>query len=392
MKKLRIAFFGGTFVHQYIKKKCEKLGAKCYLLDKNSKCFAFKDKDFFNIDFNNIKRVHKFIKRNKINFLYISQSDVGIMAIAKLNKIFNLPGTDLSVARRLTNKYLIRKVLKKNNFFQPKFFHGRKNILLKENIIKKNFLMKPVDSSGSRGIYDIKKKSNISSLYKKSLKFSKSKKIIVEEKINGLEFGAQTFSINGVCKTVILHEDIMSKNNQKIPVGHIIPAKIFSSLKKRKIINQIKKAIKVLGVKNGPCNVDCIYTHDQKLFILEVSPRVGATCLPNMLEIYTGTDWDINTIKLFNGIKINSIKERKINVISHVFESYKSGIVKDIKIKKKIPNSKVKLLLKNGNKIEKFTDGTKLFGYIVAYSKKRQYLIENVLKFLRSIKIKFKHN
>ena len=44
------------------------------------------------------------------------------------------------------------------------------------------------------------------------------------------------------------------------------------------------------------------------------------------------------------------------------------------------------------NKIEKFTDGTKLFGYIVAYSKKRQYLIENVLKFLRSIKIKFKHN
>ena len=90
--------------------------------------------------------------------------------------------------------------------------------------------------------------------------------------------------------------------------------------------------------------------------------------------------------------KINSIKERKINVISHVFESHKSGIVKDIKIKKKLPSSKVKLLLKNGNKIEKFTDGTKLFGYIVAYSKKRQYLIENVLKFLKSIKIKFKHN
>ncbi len=391
MKNLRIAFFGGTFVHQNIKEKCKKLGAKCYLLDNNSKCFAHKDENFFNINFNDIKKTYKFIKKNKINFLYISQSDVGIVAIAKLNKLLNLPGIDLSVAKRLTNKYLIRKVLKKNGFFQPKFFYAKKNSLLKKNIKENNFLIKPIDSSGSRGIYDIEKKSNILKLYKKSLKFSKSKKIIIEEKISGLEFGAQTFSVNGVCKTVILHEDIMSKINPKIPAGHIMPAEIFQSLKKKNIINKLKKAINVLGVKNGPCNVDCIYTHDHKLFILEVSPRLGATCLPNMLEIYTGVDWDLNTIKLFHRMKINRIEEKKINVISHVFESNKNGKVKKIDIGKKIPGSKVKLLLKNNNKIEKFTDGTKLFGYIVAYSKKRQYLIDSVSKVLKSIKINFRN-
>ena len=40
--------------------------------------------------------------------------------------------------------------------------------------------------------------------------------------------------------------------------------------------------------------------------------------------------------------------------------------------------------------VQKFSDGTKLFGYIVAYSKKRQYLISNVEKVIRSIKINFK--
>ena len=296
----------------------------------------------------------------------------------------------MSVAKRLTNKYQIRKVLKKNGFFQPRFFYVRQNTLSKKNIKQGNFLMKPVDSSGSRGIYDIDNNSNILKLYKKSLKFSKRKKIIIEEKINGLEFGAQTFSVRGKCKTVILHEDIMSQKNSKIPVGHIMPAKIFRLHEEKKIITNLKKAINVLGVKNGPCNVDCIYTNDGKLFILEVSPRIGATCLPNMLEIFTKVDWDLNTIKLFNGMRVKSIKKSRINVISRVFESQKSGYVKNVKIEKKIPRSKVELLLKNKNKIEKFTDGTKLFGYIVAYSKKRQYLISSVIKVLKSIKINFK--
>ena len=35
MKKLKIAFFGGTFANLEIYNKCKLLGAECYLLDKN---------------------------------------------------------------------------------------------------------------------------------------------------------------------------------------------------------------------------------------------------------------------------------------------------------------------------------------------------------------------
>tara|TARA_B100000579_G_scaffold430530_1_gene444091 strand:+ start:1351 stop:1791 length:441 start_codon:yes stop_codon:yes gene_type:complete len=145
-----------------------------------------------------------------------------------------------------------------------------------------------------------------------------------------------------------------------------------------------------LGVENGPCNVDCIYSKNKKLYLLEISPRLGATCLPNILKIYTGIDWDLNTIKLCNSLKINSIKEKKINAAAMVFESKRDGYLKDISIKKNIKNSEIRLLVKKNQKIEKFTNGSKLFGYIVAFSKNRNYLIKNINKTIRSIKIKFK--
>ena len=78
-----------------------------------------------------------------------------------------------------------------------------------------------------------------------------------------------------------------------------------------------------------------VFILKKELFILEVSPRLGATCLPEMLKIYTGIDWDINTIKLYNNIPIKKIrKSKKINVISRVFESKISGYLVKYSIKK----------------------------------------------------------
>lgn len=392
MKNLKIAFFGGTHVHSKIALNCKKLGAKYYLLDKSKKCFAENDPNFINIDFNDIKKVINFIKKKNINYLYSSQSDVGIMTIGYLNSRFGFKGVSYEIAKILTDKSKIRSILKKKKFFQPRFFLLKKNFSKKINFNNKTFLVKPLDSSGSRGIYEAKDNKNLKIKIKKSLKFSRKKEIILEEKIDGVEFGAQTFSINGICKHVVLHEDLMSSINSKVPVGHLMPLLLFKDRRElQKIKNTIKRAVNIIGLKNGPCNVDCIYTKEKKIMILEISPRLGATCLPDMLKIYTGIDWDLNTIKLHNSFKINKIKEKKkIHVMSKIFESKKTGYVKSIKTGKYPTNSKINFLIKKNNKIHKFTDGTKLFGQIVAYSNNRNSVIKKTLSFDKSLKIIFK--
>ena len=388
MKNLRILFFGGTFVNYEISKMCIKLGAKCFFSDRNKDCFVSRNKNFINIDFNDRKKVIKFIRKKKINFLYISQSDVGIRSLGYLNTKLKLPGINYNLAKILTNKVKIRKILTKNGFYQPRFFEVKNKKNSKINFSKKNLLLKPIDSSGSRGIFEIRQNSNLKYLISKSLKFSKSKKLIIEEKISGIEFGAQTFSINGECKHVILHNDFMSTINNKIPVGHAMPFTfIKNKLEKTKIKIIISKAVDVLGVKNGPCNVDCIYTKNNKLVILEISPRVGATCLPQMLNIYTGVDWDLNTIKIHNSLKIEKIRERKIHVVAKVLESKKTGVLKEIVFTKKYKNIKLRFLVKKEQKINKFIDGSKLFGYVISSGKNYKKILNRINLTIKSIKI-----
>ena len=125
----------------------------------------------------------------------------------------------------------------------------------------------------------------------------------------------------------------------------------FNLIKNNRIVLKIKKdiaqAVEFMNIKNGPCNVDCIIDKDNRLVILEISPRVGATCLPQILKIYSGVDWDINSIKLANGYKIEKLRERKINVIAKVFESSQSGVVEKIKVKKNdTPGSLKRKILK----------------------------------------------
>ena len=206
-----------------------------------------------------------------------------------------------------------------------------------------------------------------------------------------MEFGAQTFSIDGKCKYVYLHNDYMSKKNNKIPIGHSMP---FSLIKNKKKILEIKKiiskAVEVFKIKNGPCNVDCILDKKDKLFILEISPRLGATCLTQILKIYTGVDWDIHTIKLLNGLKVGMFKEKKINVVAKVFESDLDGFVEKIYITKKFPYTKTAIIPKKNERIFRFTDGSKLFGYVVAHGKDYPKVMKNVNLVIKSLKVKLK--
>ena len=122
MKNLKIVFFGGTKVHFDLSEKCSKLGAKCFILDKNKKCFANFSTDFYNIDFSNKYKTLNFIKSKKIDFIYISQSDAGLMTLGYINSKLKLPGVTYKIAKILSNKFKIRKILKSNNFYQPKFY------------------------------------------------------------------------------------------------------------------------------------------------------------------------------------------------------------------------------------------------------------------------------
>jgi len=58
---------------------------------------------------------------------------------------------------------------------------------------------------------------------RKQKKYSKIDQLLVEEYIDGIEIGAQTFSVNGKCKVILLHNDTLSSPPYMVPIGHSFP-------------------------------------------------------------------------------------------------------------------------------------------------------------------------
>ncbi|SQC98627.1 argininosuccinate lyase [Fusobacterium necrophorum subsp. necrophorum] len=74
-----------------------------------------------------------------------------------------------------------------------------------------------------------------------------------------------------------------------VPVGHYVPLEYDDSIV-RKIEIEVKKAIKAIGLNNCAVNVDMILK-GEKIYIIEITGRVGANCLPELVEINFGIEY-----------------------------------------------------------------------------------------------------
>ena len=165
--------------------KAKKMGLKIVLADKNksSPGFAYADYKIYESIYNYsklIKSVNIFHRKiKKINGVISISSDTP-QAVSKIAKSLKLQANSLRCSILSTNKLKMKIELKKNKIPVP-WFSEVKNFAHLKKIIKNKkskFIIKPVDSRGSRGVLQIDNKSNLLWAYKYCLKESKSKKLL----------------------------------------------------------------------------------------------------------------------------------------------------------------------------------------------------------------------
>ena len=126
-------------------------------------------------------------------------------------------------------------------------------------------LVKPSDSSGSRGITVCKNKDEFVQAIEYAKSFSAEKKILVERYLTGKEATVFWLFIDGeYYLTAIGNRHV--RNDQKatipLPVGYTFPAKITSSYLKNTCENA-KAMFKHAGIKNGMMFMQCKIEDDQ---------------------------------------------------------------------------------------------------------------------------------
>jgi biotin carboxylase/RimJ/RimL family protein N-acetyltransferase len=362
---------GGGFGQIPAISAAKSLGLNVIVVDRDTNGEGMKLADIaLSIDVLDIKSIVSEARKYSVVGALTMQSDIGIPAVGAVVDDLRLKGSGREIADRCSNKILMRKAFEHSNIPQPKFkvIETIEDAFHATNEIGFPCVMKAPDSSASRGIVLVNNQNEVSFAFDEASKYSRSNKMLVEEYIEGLEFGAQAFSIDGKCNTVLVHDDKMSAPPFMIPLAHSFP----STLPKQALLKAeeaIKACVEALGIEDGPSNIDLIFDKNENPRIIEVGARIGATCLPELVLYHKGIDFTRAAVQVACGIKPDLTSKFSQPCAAFILESRKDGIMKGYKISENFKNNpniiEWEVTAKPGDTVSCLRKGTDRIGKIV---------------------------
>ena len=329
MKKLMIM---GAGIYQVpLIKKAKEMGIYTIAVSipGNYPGFALADKVIYEntVDY---ERILEVAKEEKIDGIVTAGTDVAVITIGKVCDELGLAGISFEAAKIASNKILMKRKYEEYGVRTARFREIGFDEDLKEKIQGLNFpmIVKAVDSSGSRGITRVNAEAEFEAAVEAVKSVTRTDHFIVEEFIEGKEFGAQAFVQNGKLKFALPHGDYVFQGDTGVPIGHFAPYEL-----SEEIINdaeeQLEKAIQAMGLNNCAINADFILK-DDKTYVLELGGRSGATCLAELVSIYYGYDYYEKLIRAALGEDVEFPQQQATPNASMLLRSDKDGVIQSI--------------------------------------------------------------
>jgi biotin carboxylase len=303
----------------------------------------------------------------------ITNSEPAVPVSAYVANRLGLPSNPYNSMLILSRKDLFREFLRDNGFNCPLSFvvselEDAKDIV---SNLQLPMMIKPADSSGSRGVCLIESKNEITKAFSDAMSFSKVKAVILEEYIesaNEFLIGGDIFVNNGKVMFWGLLNCIRDKSrNEFIPLGKSSPVKI--TKQQFEIIKQtLQMIVDILDIKFGAFNVELIFGKSDQLFVIEMNPRNGGNRIPEFLKLLTGVDLFEATVKAGVGVQELNFEVSNIPkyMSTYILHSFTDGILTDVIFDDKIKQNIVELkLYRNiGERVNRFENAADLIGIV----------------------------
>ncbi|KAA9013825.1 ATP-grasp domain-containing protein [Niallia endozanthoxylica] len=370
--KKKLMVLGSSYSQVPLIKAAKELGYKTVVATLPGDNPGIKEADeVFYGDLRNPDEILAGAQQNKIDGIATCCMDTGIKSLGYVCDKMQLKGISEKAGIISSNKADMKDIFEKSGVSTAKFrkVSSKEELENVINDLQLPLIVKAVDLQGSLGIYIARTKDEVRHSYEKTMSLTKEHFCIVEEFIEGNEFGAQAFIYEGEIIYVLLHNDMTYSSSTAIPVGHSMPFEGDKSIEKI-AIEQSKLAIKAIGLDNCAVNIDLI-EKDGKVYIIELTGRIGATCLPELVSIYYGIDIYKMIVLMAMGENPKSVFENRnaetTPCLAQLLISEKSGTVKDLINKNKIDDNIVDISfnINKGSEVEKFTNGSNRIGQVI---------------------------
>lgn len=388
----RVLMLGGSIYQTYAIKEAVRQGhyvITCdYLPDNPGHKFSH---EYHNVSTTDKEAVLALARELKVDGVVAYASDPAAPTAAYVCEKLGLPTSPYKSVEILSKKHLFRQYLTEHGFNVPKAKSYRTYEEAEKDIDTFHLpvMVKPVDSSGSKGINKLTDPQQLKAFFDDALSYSRDKIVLIEEFIvkNGPQISGDAFSVDGKLVFHCLGNEFYSTKVDKdfAPLGECWP-----TVMAKEVINtleaDLQRLITSLGMKSNAYNVEAIYGEDGKVYILELGARSGGSLIPQITALATGVDMVPYVIKAALGedcsdLKMAPVKGYWSNYMAHANEtgSY-AGIEYEETFKQ---NNFVDFVtdIKLGDPVHKYRDAQDCVGeLLLRYDSAEQmnHIIENM--------------
>lgn len=298
--------------------------------------------------------------------------DRGLSALGRLCDKRNLTGYPEDVARLCNDKSLMKSRLSDQGVNTAKYAIVDKidNLIATvKQVGGYPVMIKATDLAGSRGIYKVENDVEAMEGFSQAMELTRKNYLIVEKFLAGREFGAQAFVYKGNVMFVMPHGDILFHADTNVPIGHYVPydcdERTFNQ-----VYEQTCKAIHAIGLDNCAVNIDFIEA-DGVVYVLELTGRIGANCLPELVGINFGINYYKMAIAAALGINPQEIWEArsqsKCGVSKMVVSPDKAGVIERISYVGNLADdiNDITIFVHPGGEIRKFNNSSDCLAQVV---------------------------
>lgn len=341
-----------------------------YLSDNPGQYHADK---FYLVSTTDKEAVLKVARDEQVSGVLAYASDPAAPTAAYVAEKLVLPGNPHESVETLCNKDKFRAFLKEHNFCTPDA-KGYNEICEAERDIaagmfKFPIIVKPVDSSGSKGVSRIDSAAEAKEKLNYAMSFSRGKRIIVEEFVEkyGYQIAGDGLSVDGKLVFRYFANDHFNPKcvNPFVPISASFPYNMPAKVQD-KVHAEIQRLLTALNMQTSTYNFDMRIDKDYNVYLMEVAPRDGGNYIPDVIKYATGVDLVECSVKAAMGEKIEIGEAKPSGFYAYyAVHSLRDGILKEVKISAEDHVLENHLLAKPGDEIKAFTGANTTLGCLL---------------------------
>lgn len=313
---------------------------------------------FYNVSITDVNSVLQIAEREQISGICTTGTDAAVLAIGAVNDRLSLQGISTKAAQLATNKWLMKQAFSHHGVRTAECYkvsnRNEAHAAVKQLMGSKvnlavdaadgsgtvgavdstgaAVIFKAVDRSASRGVVKVTSREQVDRAFAAVMSATDQDYCIVEQYLEGVEFGAQAFVYDGEVQFILAHGDLMHYGETGVPIGHHVPYAM-SQQQHDDMIEQLTAGIRALHLNNCAVNADFMSVNE-RVYTLEIGARAGATCLPELVTAHYGLDYYEQILRVATGEApqlatiSNSPTEQRAACVCELLICEKGGIIK----------------------------------------------------------------